>query len=58
MSCISHFIECLRKGPDLDQNNRHLLILDRHNSQVMLEVVRIAMESGLDIISLPDAYSH
>ena len=57
-SWISHFIQCLSKGPGIDLNNRHLLVLDRHNSHVTLEVVRTAMESGLDIISLPSHTSH
>ena len=57
-SWISHFIECLRGGPGLSQTNRHLLILDGHNSHVTLEVVKISMESGLDIVSLPSHTSH
>ena len=57
-SWILHFITCLRKGHGLDLTNRHLLILDGHNSHVMLEVVRTAMESGVDIISLPFHTSH
>ena len=31
----------------------HLLILDGHHSHVTLEVVKISMESGIDIVSLP-----
>ena len=57
-SWISHFIQCLRKGPGIDLSNRHLLVLDGHNSHVTLEVVRIAMDLGLDIISLPSHMSH
>ena len=57
-SWISHFIQCLRKGPRIDLSNRHLVILNGHNSHVTLEVVRMAMESGLDIISLPSHTSH
>ena len=57
-SWISHFITCLRKGPGIDLTNRHLLILDGHNSHVTLEVVKTAMESGVDIISLPSHTSH
>ena len=55
---ISHFIECLKRGPGVDLRNRHLLILDGHNSHVTLEVVKISMESGLDIVSLPSHTSH
>ena len=57
-SWVSHFIECLKRGPGIALSNRHLLILDRHNSHVMLQVVKISMESGLDIISLPSHTSH
>ena len=35
-SWISHFIQCLRRGPSLDQNTRHLSISDKHNSHVWL----------------------
>ena len=57
-SWISHFLECLKRGPGVDLTNRHLLILDGHNSHVTLEVVKISMESGLDIVSLPSHTSH
>lgn len=57
-SWISHFIECLRGGPGLNQTTRHLLILDGHNSHVTLEVVKISLASGLDIVSLPSHTSH
>ena len=57
-SWISHFIECLKKGPGVDLTNRHLLILDGHNFHVTVEVVKISMESGLDIGSLPSHTNH
>ena len=57
-SWILHFIECLKRGPSIDLNNRHFLVLNRHNSHVALEVMKIAMQSGLDIISLPSHTSH
>ena len=57
-SWISHFIECLKKGLGIDLKNRHLLVLDGHNSHIMLEVMKIAMQYGLDIISLPSHTSH
>ena len=57
-SWISHFIECLKRGHGIDLTNWHLLILDGHNSHVTLEVVKISMESGLDIVSLPSHTSH
>ena len=57
-SWVLHFIQCLTKELGIDLSNMHLLILDGHNSHVKLEVVRIAMELGLDIISLPSHMSH
>ena len=57
-SWISHFITCLRKGHGVHLTNRHLLVLDGHNLHVTLEVVRIAMESRVGIISLPSHTSH
>ena len=57
-SWILHFIECLRRGPNIDLNNRHLLVLDGHNFHVMLEGMKIAMQSGFDIIFLPSHTSH
>ena len=51
-SWISHFIECLKRGHGGDLTNRHLLILNGHNSHMMLEVVKLSMESSLDIVSL------
>ena len=55
---ISHFIECLKKGSSIDLNNCHVLILDGHISHVTLKVVKISMESGLNIVSLPSHTSH
>ena len=57
-SWILHFIDYLRRGPGLDQRNCHLLILDGYNSHVSLEVVKISIESRLDILSLPLHISH
>ena len=42
----------------ISAGNRHLLVLDGHNSHITLEVVTLAMNSGLDIISLPSHTSH
>ena len=57
-SWISHFLECLKKSPGIDHDNRHLLILDGHNSHVTLEVVKISMDFSLDIMSLSSHTSH
>ena len=57
-SWISHFLEYLKNGLGIDHSNQHLLILDRHNSHVTLEEVKISMQSSLDIVSLPSHTSH
>ena len=57
-SWIPHFVECMKKGPRLDQTNRHLLILDEHNSHMTLKMVKISMKAGLDIVCLPSHTSH
>ena len=57
-SRMSHFIGILKKTTGIDNTNMHLLILDGHNSHVNLEVVAVAMNSGLGIISLPSHTSH
>ena len=57
-SWISHFIGTLKATTGIDESKRHLLILDGHNSHVTLEVVQLAMNSGLDIVSLPSHTSH
>ena len=54
----SHFIGILKETLGIDNTNKHLLILDGLNSHVTLEVVTVAMNSGLDIISLPSHISH
>ena len=57
-SWISHFTKCLKRGLGIDLTNRHLLILDGHNSHVTLEVMKISMESSFDIVSLPSHTSY
>ena len=55
---ISHFISILSDRYGISQENRHLLLLDRHGSHVTLEVVQKAKSRGLDIITLPSHTSH
>ena len=57
-SWISHFIGTLKATTGIDESKRHLLILGGHDSHVTLEVVQLAMNSGLDIVSLPSHISH
>jgi hypothetical protein len=37
-SWISHFIWNLKKTTNIDENNKHLLVLDGHNSHVILKL--------------------
>jgi hypothetical protein len=55
---ISHFIAALNKRGGVSPTNRHLLVLDGHNSHVTLDVVRKAATVGLDIVTLPSHTSH
>ena len=55
---IGHFIEALTTKGGIAHTNRHLMILDGHNSHVTLEVIDQAREAGLDMITLPSHTSH
>ena len=55
---ISHFVASIRCHSLISPQQRHLLILDGHNSHVTLEVARLAKNVGLDLISLPSHTSH
>ena len=55
---ISHFIGSIRQFDEISPDSRHLLIVDGHNSHVTLEVAKIAMDVGLDLLTLPSHTSH
>ena len=55
---ITHFINSLSTRRGISSKNKHLLIVDDHNSYVTLEVVMKAMEVGLDLVTLPCHTSH
>ena len=55
---ISHFIASVRRECGISPENRHLLILDGHNSHVTLDVVMEARAAGLDLLTLPAHTSH
>ena len=55
---ILHFIASVRRVGNISPENRHLLILDGHNSHVTLDVVREASDAGLDLLTLPAHTSH
>ncbi len=53
---LSFFNKSVPRGMSL--NNRHLLILDEHDSHVTLEVIKQTKEFGLGMITLPSHTSH
>lgn len=50
---ISHFIDSVRRLDGINYIRCHLLILDNHDSDVIVQVVKGAQNVGLDLISLP-----
>ena len=48
----------IKKTIKIDKKNRHLLVLDGHNSHVTFEIVTSTMNYGLDIIYVPSHTSH
>jgi hypothetical protein len=57
-SWIAHFVKALETCRVISPTNRHLLILDGHNSHVTLDVVYKAKQNGLDLLTLPSHTSH
>ena len=55
---IFHFINSLSGKGGIFPKNRHLLIVDSHNSHVTLEVVLKAMEVGLNLLTLSSDTLH
>ena len=58
LSWIAHFVKALESSGGISPINRHLLILDKHNSHVTLDVVYKAKQNGLDFLTLPSHTSH
>ena len=54
---ITHFINFLNTRRGISSENKHLLIVDNHNPQVTLDVMK-AMEVGLYLVMLPFHTSH
>jgi hypothetical protein len=57
-SWIAHFVKALEMREGIFPTNWHLLILDGHNSHVILDVVYKAKQNGLDLLTLPSHTSH
>jgi hypothetical protein len=55
---MDHFIEAMKKKGGISLIQRHLMILDGHNSHVILDVIVKANEAGLDMVTLPSHTSH
>lgn len=57
-SWLSHFMASVRGRGGISHENRHLLILQGHNSHVTLDVVKDASAACLDLLTLPTHTSH
>jgi len=55
---MNHFFTTLSTLYGLSPSHRHLLILDGHGSYVTLDVIKLAMSKGLDLVILPSHTSH
>ena len=55
---IDHFIQSLQNSGGISPENPYLLVLDRHNSHVTIEIVEKAKEVGLCLVTLPSHTSH
>jgi hypothetical protein len=55
---LSHFVDYLQRRGGVSPSNRHLLILDGHDSHVTIEVIEKAWTVGIDMITLPSHTSH
>jgi hypothetical protein len=55
---MDHFIEAMKKKGGMSPIQRHLMILDGHNSHVTLGVILKANDAGLDMVTLPSHTSH
>jgi len=59
---MNHFLLIFTESYSLSLQNRHLLILDGHKLHVTLEVIKLAMSQGLDLLldllTFPSHTSH
>jgi hypothetical protein len=55
---LNHFVDYLEKRGGISPSNRHLLILDGHNSHITIEVIERAWSLSIDMITLPSHTSH
>jgi hypothetical protein len=56
---ISHFIATMQAcGGNMSLENKHLLIIDCHNSHAIVDNVQTTKRMGLDLIILPSHTSH
>jgi len=55
---MMYFLQTLSEKYGLSPSNRHLLILNGHKSHVTLEVIKLTMSQGLDLLTLPSHASH
>ena len=57
-SWIDYFILALKTQSDISLDSPHLLIIDGHNSHIIVDVLCRAQEEGLHLLTLPSHCSH
>ena len=55
---INYFLHHVDQMYGISNENRHLLIMDGHNSHVTLDVAHAAQKVGLDLSTIPSHTSH
>ena len=55
---INHFLHHVGIMYGISTENRHLLIMDGHNSHVTIDVAHTARKVGLDLLTIPSHTSH
>ena len=55
---MSHFLKAIEELGWMSPERRQLLIMDGHNSYLILDVVHQTMQMGLDLLTKPIHTSH
>ena len=55
---INHFLPHVGQMYGISNENRHLLIMDGHNSHVTLDIAHTTRKVGLDLLTIPSHTSH
>uniref|UniRef100_A0A7I3ZQZ6 DDE-1 domain-containing protein n=1 Tax=Physcomitrium patens TaxID=3218 RepID=A0A7I3ZQZ6_PHYPA len=55
---ITYFVKCIYHEDEISIKKYHLLVLDRHNSYIMLQLAMFVYSISLDVVILPFYTSH